>query len=387
MGAPLVSHLDPAFIDALDDVRTMLRLVFGTENELTWPVAGTGTAGMEAALAAVLEPGDKLVSGTNGSFTQRAGEIARVLGADVIDVPQEFGNPVDPESIRRELAAQRRVKAVIICHGETSTGVVTPLAELAQVAHDAGALLIVDAVTTLGGVELRVDEWDIDICFSTTQKCLGCPPGLAPITVSQRARDVMAKRQTPVPSFYLNVGLLGNYFRKDAYHHTAPVPMIYALREALRLILEEGIEQRWHRHSACAAGLAAGLEAIGLELFATEGYRLPSLTTVRVPDGVDSVAVRQFLLDEHGIEIVGGLGDLATSIWRVGLMGHNSTPSNVVTFLVAFEDALLAQGFEFPAGASLAAARDRLRQEHSSWAIVHPAETGAAGRPERWSNE
>ncbi len=387
MGAPLVSHLDPAFIDALDDVRTMLRLVFGTENELTWPVAGTGTAGMEAALAAVLEPGDRLVSGTNGSFTQRAGEIARVLGANVIDVPQEFGKPVDPESIRRELAAQRRVKAVIICHGETSTGVVTPLAELAQVAHDAGALLIVDAVTTLGGVELRVDEWDIDICFSTTQKCLGCPPGLAPITVSQRAIDAMAERQTPVPSFYLNVGLLGNYFRKDAYHHTAPVPMIYALREALRLILEEGMEQRWHRHSACAAGLAAGLEAIGLELFATEGYRLPSLTTVRVPDGVDSVAVRRFLLDEHGIEIVGGLGDLATSIWRIGLMGHNSTPSNVVTFLVAFEDALLAQGFEFPAGASLAAARDRLRGEHSSWAIGHPEETGAAGRTERWSNE
>jgi alanine-glyoxylate transaminase/serine-glyoxylate transaminase/serine-pyruvate transaminase len=255
------------------------------------------------------------------------------------------------------------------------------------VAHDVGALLIVDAVATLGGVELRVDDWDIDVCFSTTQKCLGCPPGLAPITLSQRAIDTMSKRQVPVSSFYLNVGLLGNYFRKNAYHHTAPISMVYALREALRLILEEGLEQRWHRHSACAIGLAAGIEAMGLEMFATEGYRLPSLTTVRVPDGVDSVAVRRFLLDEHDIEIVGGLGDLATSIWRIGLMGHNSTPRNVVTFLAAFEDALLAQGFEFPAGASLTAARDRLRGPSASWAIGDGEKTGTAERRERWSNE
>ena len=372
MSAPLVTHLDPAFADALDDVRTMLRLVFRTENELTWPIAGTGTASMEAALAAVLEPGDKLVAGTNGAFTRRAGEVARALGADVIEVSEAFGAPVDPEAIRRELARHEQVKAVIICHGETSTGVLTPLVELARVAHEADALFIVDAVTTLGGVELLVDEWEIDVCFSATQKCLGCPPGLGPITLSQRAIEAMADRQTPVAGFYLNVGHLGNYFRKGAYHHTAPVPMIYALREALRIVLEEGLEERWRRHSVNAAALRAGLRAIGLELCAAEGYQLPSLTTARVPDFVDGPAVRQFLLDEHGIEIVGGLGDQAKTIWRIGLMGYNSTSRDVATLLVGLEEALAAQGFEFPPGAGLAAARDVLRQEQ-----VRPESAGA----------
>ena len=361
MSASLLGHMDPDFIQVLDDVSSMLRVVFKTENAVTWPISGTGTAGMEAALVNVLEPGDTIVIGDNGYFAGRLSEIASRTGANVIQAPHELGEPIDPDRIRAELKRHAKVKAVAVVHAETSTGALTPIPALAEAAHDAGALLIVDAVTSLGGVELRIDDWGVDVCYSGTQKCLACPPGLSPITFSERAVSVLENRATPVQSFYLDMTQLRSYFAMRAYHHTAPITMIYGLREGLRILLEEGVEQRWERHTRSARALWAGVEAMGLELFAPEEHRLPSLSTIRVPGGVDAAVARKHLLDAHGIEISSGLASLADSVWRVGLMGYNATPASVFRFLSALEDALLAQGFELPAGASLAAAQKSLR--------------------------
>ena len=361
MSASLLGHMDPDFIQVLDDVSSMLRVVFKTENAVTWPISGTGTAGMEAALVNVLEPGDTVVIGNNGYFAGRLTEIASRTGANVVHAPHELGEPIDPDRIRAELKRHAKVKAVAVVHAETSTGLLTPIPALAEAAHEVGALLIVDAVTSLGGVELRIDDWGVDVCYSGTQKCLACPPGLSPITFSERAVSVLENRATPVQSFYLDMTQLRSYFAMRAYHHTAPITMIYGLREGLRIVLEEGVEQRWERHTRSARALWAGVEAMGLELFAPEEHRLPSLCTIRVPGGVDAGAARKRLLDEHGIEISSGLASLADSVWRVGLMGYNATPANVFLFLSALEEALLDQGFELPAGASLAAAQKSLR--------------------------
>ena len=362
MSASLLGHLDPDFLAAMDDVRQMLREVFMTANRVTLPVSGTGTAGMEAALVNILEPGDTIVVGTNGFFGRRLVEMAGRYGANAVEVAHPMGEPVSPETLRAELAKHDRVKAVAVVHAETSTGVVTPLTSIAQAAHEAGALLVVDAVTSLGGVELRVDEWDIDVCYSGTQKCLGAPPGLAPITFNERAMEVLDRRTAKVQSFYLDLTQLANYWELRAYHHTAPIPMIYCLREALRLVLEEGLENRWRRHTESAAALYAGLGAMGLSIVAAEGYRAPSLTAVLVPEGMPEAEVRKYLLERHGIEVSGGLADLAGKAWRIGLMGHNSTASNVFTCLSALENALVAQGFELPPGAGVAAAQRSYRE-------------------------
>ena len=360
MTASMLGHLDPDFLLAMDDVRAMLREVFQTKNALTLPVSGTGTAGMEAAVINVMEPGDTIVVGANGYFASRLAEIGRRCGANVVEVPCAYGDPITPAAIKEELVKYDRVKAVAVVHAETSTGVLTPIVELAEAAHEAGALLIVDAVTSLGGVELRVDEWGIDVCYSGTQKCLACPPGLAPITFSERALDVMDARKTQVQSFYLDMSQLRSYWQQRAYHHTAPITMIYALREGLRIVLEEGIERRWHRHAENAAALRAGVEAMGLGLLTEPEWRLPSLTAIHVPDGVVEADVRKYLLQRHNLEISGGLGELAGRIWRIGLMGYNSSPPNVFTFLSALEGALMAQGYEVPVGESLAAAQRAL---------------------------
>ena len=361
MSASMLGHMDPDFVQVLDDVSSMLRLVFKTENTVTWPISGTGTAGMEAALVNVLEPGDTIIIGDNGYFAGRLTEIASRTGANVVQSPHEPGEAVDPDRIRTELKRHAKVKAVAVVHAETSTGVLTPIPAIAEAAHEAGALLIVDAVTSLGGVELRIDDWGVDVCYSGTQKCLACPPGLSPITFSERAVSVLESRTMPIQSFYLDMTQLRSYFTMRAYHHTAPITMIYGLREGLRLLLEEGVEERWRRHWRAARALWAGLEAIGLDLFAPEERRLPSLAAIRVPSGVDAAAVRKRLLAEHGIEVSSGLASLADSVWRVGLMGYNATVANVFRFLSALEEALLAQDFELPAGASLAAAQRSLR--------------------------
>lgn len=361
MTSPLLGHLDPHFLSVMDETRALLRQVFQTENAVTLPISGTGTAGMEASMVNILEPGDACVIAVNGYFGQRLSEIAERSGASVTQVPHETGKPADPDRVRDAVLKAGNVKAVGVVHAETSTGAGSPLKDIADVAHEAGALLVVDAVTSLGGVELRIDEWGVDVCYSCTQKCVGAPPGLAPLTLSPRAVDALRSRKSKVRSFYLDLTELSSYWDRRAYHHTAPISMIFALREALRLIDEEGIEARWERHERNAVALRAGLAAMGLSVVADADARLPSLTAILSPDGVDEAQARRLLLDRHGVEVSGGLGPLAGKAWRVGLMGHNSAMANVLTFLGALEDALADQGYETQAGAGVAAAqRSRL---------------------------
>ena len=359
--ASLLGHLDPDMRPVLEDVTQMLRLVFQTENPLTLPVSGTGMAGMEASLANILEPGDAVVVAVNGYFGRRLVEVASRCGATVYPVSQTPGQPVDPEAVRSEVRSHPSVKAVAVVHAETSTGALTSLPELAAIAHDAGALFIVDAVTSLGGIEMRVDEWELDVCYSGTQKCLACPPGLAPVTVNDRALEVIERRQTPVQSYYLDLKLLRGYWLESGYHHTVSTPLVFALREALRLILEEGLESRYERHTAHGAAFRAGVEALGLSLLAPEASSAPSLAAVVVPEGVDGNEARRVLLRDYNTEVSGGLGDQAAKLWRVGLMGYNSTTRNVLYVLSALEDALLRQGFELPVGAGVAAAQRSLQ--------------------------
>ena len=369
MTAPMIGHLDPDFLSVMDDIREMLRLVFRTENQMTLPISGTGTAGMEAAMVNTLERGDTVVVGVNGYFGQRMAEVARRCGATVHEVAFPYGTPVMPDAIREEMGKHRRVKVLAVVHGETSTGVLNPLPELGIVAREADALLVVDAVTSLGGVELKVDDWGIDVCYASTQKCLACPPGLSPFTMSDRALAMMDSRKTPVQSFYLDISMLRRYWHQRAYHHTAPVSMIFALREGLRLLMEEGLERSWQRHDLNAAGLRSGLEAMGLRLLAQEGYRLSCLTSVWVPEGVDEAAVRRHLLEGYDTDIGAGIGELAGQSWRIGLMGYNSTSSNVFHVLSILEEALMQQGYEVPLGASLAAAQQAIRDGHQGAAL------------------
>jgi alanine-glyoxylate transaminase/serine-glyoxylate transaminase/serine-pyruvate transaminase len=368
MSASLLGHLDPVFLQVMDDVRSMLREVFKTENSATLPVSGTGTAGMEAACVNILEPGDVFIVATNGYFGERLAEIASRTGASVVTVDHAVGEPVSAAAIKAELAKHAHVKGVGVVHAETSTGVITPIVQIAKVVHDAGALLVVDAVTSLGGAPLEVDAWDIDVCYSGTQKCLGAPPGLAPITFGQRAIEVMTSRTTKVQSFYLDMTALRDYWQQRVYHHTAPISMIYSLREALRLVLDEGLENRWRRHATNAAALIAGVEAMGLRIVANVDFRLPSLTAVYSPDGIPEAIVRKYLLENCNIEVSGGLAtmpELAGKIWRIGLMGHNSMASNVLYFLSALEEALAANEYEVAAGAGVSAAQRKLRELNS----------------------
>jgi alanine-glyoxylate transaminase/serine-glyoxylate transaminase/serine-pyruvate transaminase len=280
-------------------------------------------------------------------------------GAEVALVKADWGRIIEPEQVEEALRANPGAKVVTIVHGETSTGILQPLEEISQIAHRAGALLLVDAVTSLTGCELRLDEWGIDVCFSGTQKCLSAPPGLSPVSFSPQAMDVVAARREPARSWYVDVSLLRKYWgggQARVYHHTPPMTMLYALREALRIALEEGLEARIARHHRNAEALWAGLEAIGLTLHAQEGYRLPPLTTVRVPEGIDEMDVRRGLLQEHNIEVGGGIGELQGQIWRIGLMGFGSSPENVLALLYALETQLTRLGYRLEKGASVAAA-------------------------------
>ncbi|MCH8194708.1 MAG: alanine--glyoxylate aminotransferase family protein [Chloroflexi bacterium] len=361
LATPLLGHLDPAFLSIMDDTVYLLRQVFQTSNHVTIPISGTGSAGMEAALCNVVEPGDTVVIGINGYFGERLAEMASRYGARVVRVEAEWGLPLELEKIQKALKAERSVKVVAIVHAETSTGVLQPLDGLANLARSHDALLLVDAVTSLGGIDLRVDDWEIDICYSGTQKCLGAPPGLSPLTFGPRAVEVLRSRKTKVANWYLDLTLLGQYWGGERiYHHTAPISMIYALREALRIVDEEGLQKRFARHRRSARALWAGLEAMGIGLIAPEGYRAYSLTTVRIPEGVDDAALRRTLLEDWGIEIGGGLGPLRGKAWRVGLMGYNSTAKSVLTFLAALESALVQQGLEIAQGAGAAAAQRAL---------------------------
>lgn len=353
-----VGHLDPAFLALMDETMELQRLVMQTRNPVTFPVSGTGSAGMEAAFVNLLEPGDRVVVGVNGVFGERMCDVASRCGAEVRRVEAPWGRILDPSDVA---AAVRETspKLVAVVHAETSTGVRQPLEEIEKATHAAGALLLVDCVTSLGGVELKIDEWGIDVAYSGTQKCLSCPPGLAPVTFGERALAAFDARKTKVQSWYLDIGMIRKYWGGERlYHHTAPINAMYGLREALRLIAEEGLDHRIARHTANAKALHAGVEAMGLQLFAQEGYRLPSLTTVGVPEGCDEAAVRSALLSEFNLEIGGGLGPIKGKVWRVGLMGETSSPRNVFYFLSCLERLLKRQGISV--GSGLAAAQEAL---------------------------
>ena len=340
LALPLLGHLDPAFVELMDRTCDQLRQVWGTENARTLPISATGSAGMEAAFVNTVEDGDVVVVAVNGLFGQRMCEVASRCGAEVVPVEHEWGTPVDVE---RVVAAHPSPKIIAAVHAETSTGARSDIAALGAAKGD--ALLLCDAVTSIGGIELRADDWGVDLGYAGTQKCLGVAPGLAPFTIGERAWE---RRVEKPRSWYLDLGLLGGYVgeagaagkAKWTYHHTAPVAMVASLHAGLTRILDEGLAAVWVRHEEAGRLLQDGLEVMGLELFAQAGSRLPELTTVKVPEGVDSAAVRRTLLERHGIEIGAGAGPYADTVWRIGLMGHNARPDAALLVLAALGEAL-----------------------------------------------
>ena len=356
MATPLVGHLDPDFLEIMDETMDMLKRLFQTKNALTIPVSGTGSAGMEAALCNVIEEGDEVLVCVNGVFGGRMGDIVGRCRGKLTALDVDWGRIIPPEKVKAALEAGRP-KIVAIVHAETSTGVLQPLEEIGQMVREHDALFLVDAVTSLAGTPVEVDEWGIDICYSGTQKCLSCPPGLAPITFNDRAMEAIRNRKSEVQSWYLDMSMIERYWGLDrAYHHTAPISMIYAFHEALRVIHEEGLDNRFQRHIANGAAMAAGLEAMGLKLLAQEGYRCPMLTTVGIPSGITDTNVRKKLLNRYLVELGGGLGDFKGKAWRVGLMGYSSTKRNVLCFLSALESILAEEGYETRKGAAVEAA-------------------------------
>jgi alanine-glyoxylate transaminase/serine-glyoxylate transaminase/serine-pyruvate transaminase len=341
MASPVIGHLDPEFLTLMREVQELLRYVFQTENELTVPVSGTGSAGMEASLCNFIEPGDRVLVAVLGYFGERLFEIAGRYGAQVDRIDRPWGEVFDPQEIKIALS-QKQYKLLALVHAETSTGVRQPgIAEIAAAAHQNGTLVVLDTVASLGGLPVEIDAWEVDIAFSATQKCLSAPPGLAPVTISPQAREVLRNRSTPVGNWYLDLSLLEKYWGDErTYHHTAPVNMNYALRETLRLVYEEGLEARFSRHQANAEMLWAGLEDQDLSLLVPADYRLPSLTTANVPPGVDALEVRKQLLNDYNLEIAGGFGPLAGKIWRIGLMGFSSRRENVLLLLAALREIL-----------------------------------------------
>jgi alanine-glyoxylate transaminase/serine-glyoxylate transaminase/serine-pyruvate transaminase len=338
---PLVGHLDPQFLTLMQEVQELLRFVFQTENELTVPVSGTGSAGMEAALCNFIEPGDNVLVAVLGYFGERMVEMAGRYGAQVDRIDRPWGEAFDPDEIKVALS-QKKYKLLALVHAETSTGVLqSGIAEIAAAAHDNGALLVMDAVTSLVGLPLEIDAWDVDVTFSATQKSMSAPPGLAPLTISPRAREVLRNRSVPVGNWYLDLSLLENYWGSErTYHHTAPINANYALREALRMVAEEGLEERFARHRANAEVLWAGLEDLDISLLVPEENRLTTLTTALIPPGVNDLELRKTLLNDYNLEIAGGFGPLVGQIWRIGLMGYSSRLENVMLLLAALREVL-----------------------------------------------
>ena len=361
LSEPTLGHLDKDFVAIMDETRDLLRYVFQTKNELTVAMSGTGSAGMETACVNMIERGDKVIICTHGVFGTRMVDVAERCGAEVVTVSAPMGKPIDPEDVARAIKDNPDAKVVGIVHAETSTGVLQPLDDIAKAAHGAGMFVLVDAVTSLGGMEVPVDRLGLDMVYSGTQKCLACPPGLAPVTVNPRAVEHIKNRQQKVQSWYLDLTMIMRYWGQERfYHHTAPINMIYGLNEALRIIAEEGLENRWRRHRRNAEALWDGLDALGVKLLVDERYRLPSLTSIVVPEGVDEAAVRKDLMSQYSIEIGSGLGELKGKILRVGLMGSGSNKENLVFFLAAFGTVLRKQGFGADIGGALEAVEKKL---------------------------
>jgi alanine-glyoxylate transaminase / serine-glyoxylate transaminase / serine-pyruvate transaminase len=368
MSAPLVGHLDPLFIRTMDEVQALLRYVFETNNRLTIPISGTGSAGMEAAVTNLLEPGEEIVICINGYFGERMHEMASRVGAKPVRVECEWGGPVDLDQVHKAWRGSN-ARVLFAVHAETSTGVLQQLAPLREIADERDGLLMVDAVTSIGAHPIGVDRNRIDACYAGTQKALSCPPGLAPVTFSDRAVEKIRSRKTKVASWYLDTNLLTAYWGENsgggrAYHHTAPITMNYALHEALRIVAEERLENRAKRHERNHSALVAGIEAMGLQMQIAPAHRLWTLNAISIPEGVDDAQVRNRLLEEFDIEIGGGLGVFKGRIWRVGLMGAGSTENNVLLLLAALEKALKAEGFTVKdSGVSAAAAYYSENQE------------------------
>ncbi len=356
MAAPCIGHLDPYFIATMNETQQMLRHLFQTANALTIPVSATGSAGMEACFVNLVEPGDEVVVCVNGVFGTRMADIVGRIGGKLVKVDGEWGRAIDPAAVAAAVKG-RRPKLVAVVHAETSTGACTPLTDISEIAHSAGALFLVDCVTSLGGMEVALDRMKVDAAYSGTQKCISCPPGLSPVSFSAAAIKALEQRKTPVVSWYLDLGMVRDYWGNERkYHHTAPINMVYAIREALRIIAEEGLEARFARHRLNHRALVAGLEAMGLAMLVPEKERLPMLNAVRIPEGVNDLKVRKALLNDFAVEIGGGLGQFAGKVWRVGLMGHSCRRRNVFLFLAALESVLKAEGFKAQPGALEAAA-------------------------------
>jgi alanine-glyoxylate transaminase / serine-glyoxylate transaminase / serine-pyruvate transaminase len=343
LGRPLLGHLDPDFVTILDDICDQLRRVFQTANSATLPISGTGSAGLEACMVNLVEPGDHVVVGVNGVFGGRLVEVARRAGAVVHTVERDWGRIIEPEAFL-DAVREHDAKVAAIVHAETSTGAHQPMAEIGAALADTDTLLVMDTVTGLAGVEVDVDGWSVDAAYSGTQKCLSVPPGLSPVTFSPKAVEKVKARTTPVQSWYLDLSLILAYVDGDGgrtYHHTAPISMLYALQAGLQLVLDEGLEASWARHARLGGMLQEGIEAMGLPLLAQEGHRLPQLTTLGLPEGVDEDVLRRRMLDDFGIEVGGGLGAFAGRAWRIGLMGHSASERNVRMVLSAMEQLLV----------------------------------------------
>lgn len=358
LSMPLIGHLDPAFLGVMNDIQTLLRVVFQTNNRFTIAVSGTGSAGMEASIVNLVEPGDAVIVGVNGVFGTRWASAVERCGGKAIRVEAPWGQIIDPAAIEQALSRSGPVKAVAIVQAETSTGAWQPLEPIANLCRKHDALFLVDAVTSLGGVPVEIDRWGIDVCYSGTQKCLSCPPGLSPFTLSDRALASIKARRSPCQSWYFDMTLIEDYWAEGtrAYHHTAPISMLYALREALRLVEEEGLPARFARHQLNSEALLAGLAQLGLLPLPQAGHRLPMLTCVTVPPHIPEAEIRMNLLSAYGIEIGGGLGPLKGKVWRIGLMGESSTEAHVLTLLNALEELFIRRGWLSTPGVALQAA-------------------------------
>jgi len=364
LGRPTIGHLDPEFVAMMDEVKTLLQYAFQTKNELTIPVSAPGSAGMETCFVNIIEPGDNVIVCQNGVFGGRMKENVERCGATPIMIEDDWGKPVDVAKVEEALKANPGVKAVCFVHAETSTGAMSDAKAICDLAHQHDAVTIVDAVTSLGGSELRVDDWGIDAIYSGTQKCLSCVPGISPVSFNQRAVDVIKNRKTKVQSWFLDLNLVMGYWgsgeAKRAYHHTAPVNALYALHESLVMLKDEGLENAWARHKKNHLALRAGLEAMGLSFVVDEDSRLPQLNSVTVPDGIDEAIVRGRLLNDFNLEIGAGLGALAGKVWRIGLMGYSSRGENILLCLAALDAVLTDMGANINSGAAIPAATAKL---------------------------